>query len=49
MKTPLEDDIETQSDAATFYYAIVVENGIVIDADKGFSVITEHLSCPYKA
>lgn len=36
MKTPLEDDIETQSDAATFYYAIVVENGIVIDADKGF-------------
>ena len=36
METPMEDDIQTQSDAATFYYAIVVENGIVIDADKGF-------------
>ena len=28
--------INNESDAASFYYAVVVENGLVIDADHGF-------------
>lgn len=28
--------INNESDAASFYYAVVVENGLVIDADRGF-------------
>jgi len=28
--------IQNESDAASFYYAVVVENGLVIDADRGF-------------
>lgn len=30
------DYINDESDAASFYYAVIVENGVVIDADRGF-------------
>tara|TARA_R110002167_G_scaffold129001_2_gene311686 strand:- start:128 stop:802 length:675 start_codon:yes stop_codon:yes gene_type:complete len=36
MKQPKIDYINDESDAATFYYTVVVENGIVINADNGF-------------
>ena len=30
------DMIKNESDAASFYYSVVVENGVVFDADRGF-------------